>query len=211
MAVLEDVIQQSAEWLTMRTGCVTASRVRDVVGKYADGKRYLAGRKNYMLEVVCERLTGLHIDHYVTPAMQYGTDTEPIAREAYEVATGEFVSQVGLAIHPSIELFVASPDGLVGKDGAMEIKCPQPLTHLEWVQNGEIPAEHLPQLKAVMSCAERKWIDFVSYCPKMPKNLQILIRRLEWDREMIEAQDAEVVKFLAEAAELEKSLKSLKL
>lgn len=210
MPIMEGVMQQTDEWLAARCGCVTGSRVKDVVGKSVDGKKYLSGRQTYMLEIVCERLTGLHIDHYVTPAMQFGTDTEPIARGAYEVARDVMVDQIGLAIHPEIDYYVASPDGLIGKDGCLEIKCPQPLTHLGWVQSGEIPKEHLPQLKAVMSCAERKWCDFVSYCPRMPKHLQLFIKRLEWDAEMIEAQNAEIIKFLAEAAELEKSLKELR-
>ena len=208
MPILDDLVQGTPDWLIARTGCCTGSGVKHVVpGK--SGK-YLAGRDRYLLEVVCERLTGLHIDHFVTPAMQHGIEFEQDARLAYEAQTGEFVDQVGLAFHPKIEYYCASPDGLVGKDGCIEIKCPTWITHLEWVKTGDVPAEHIPQMKAVMSCAERKWCDFVSYCPKMPANLQLFIRRLEWDREMIEAQDAEVVKFLAEAAELEKTLRELK-
>lgn len=209
MPIME-VEQGTSEWLIARTGCCTGSRVKDVVAKLKNGK-YSASRDNYMMEVVCERLTGLHIDHYVTPEMQYGIDNEDAARDAYEAATREFVDQVGIAFHPEMEYYCASPDGLVGPDGSMEIKCPKPTTHLEWIQAGDVPAEHIPQMKAVMSCAERKWCDFVSYCPKMPKNLRLFIKRLEWDREMIEKQDEEVRLFLKDAKDLERSLKEMEL
>lgn len=208
MPLVEDLVQRSDEWLMHRLGCCTGSRVKDILP--LKSKKYSDKREKYMLEVVFERLSGLHIDHYVTPAMEYGIVNEDAARNAYEAFTGEFVDQVGLALHPTINYYCASPDGLVGTDGCIEIKVPQPLTHLEWIRTGDVPEEHIPQMKAVMACAERKWCDFVSYCPKMPTNLQLFVRRLEWDREMIEAQDAEVIKFLAEAAELEKGLRELK-
>lgn len=196
MPIIEDVIQGTPDWLIARTGCATGSRIKDIIpGK--SGK-YLEKRSKYLLEVVCERLVGLHIDHYVTPAMQHGIEYEQDARLAYEAHTGQFVDQVGLAMHPRINYYCASPDGLVGRDGCIEIKCPQWTTHIDWIRNGDIPEEHIPQMKAVMSCAERKWCDFISYCPKMPPHLQLFIRRLEWDKEMIDKQDNEVILFLAE-------------
>lgn len=209
MPIVEDLEQRSADWLIARLGCCTGSRVKDIVPM--PSKKYSTKRDDYMLEVVYERLSGLHIDHFTTEAMKVGIALEDEARNAYEAITGEFVDRVGLAYHPTIKWYAASPDGLVGKDGCIEIKCPLPLTHLGWVKTGYVPADHIPQMKAVMACAERKWCDFVSYCPLLPENLHLFVRRLEWDREMIEAQDKEVTKFLGEAAELEAKLRGMKL
>lgn len=207
--IVEDLTQRTDEWLIMKLGCVSGSGVKHVLPGVSG--KYLAGRETYMREIVYERISGRHINHFVTDAMQYGIDNEDAARDAYEAITGEFVDQIGLALHPEIKWYCASPDGLVGKEGSIEIKVPQPLTHLDWILTGDVPKEHIPQLKAVMSCAERKWCDFVSHCPSMPANLQTWIKRLEWDREMIEAQNEEVSKFLAEAEELEKRLRGMKL
>ena len=208
MPIVEDLQQRTDEWLAMRCGCFTASRCDDGTAKLKSGK-YSERRQDYLTEVVYERLTGLHFDHYVSPAMEYGTEQEPFARAAYETARDVLVEEVGLAIHPSVKGFVASPDGLVGNDGCIEIKVPNIRTHIEWLLAGDVPPEHIPQIKAVLACTGRQWCDFISYSPKLPPYLRLFICRLERDEAKIREMEAEVVKFLQEVDAMVERLRSL--
>jgi len=192
-----DVEQRSPEWLKMRCGAVTGSRVGDVITKLKKGG-YSSSRQTYLMELVCERLSGLHADHYVSPAMEFGMENESCARAEYELQCEVDVKQIGLAMHDKINYFMASPDGLVGEDGCIEIKVPNSMTHLNWLICGEVPPEHVPQMKAVMCCANRQWCDFVSFDPRMPKDLRLFVRRLYRDGPMILEMEQEVEKFLAE-------------
>ena len=127
----------------MRIGCATASRVSDITTKLKSGK-YSAARDKYLMDVVIERLTGRASENYVSPAMEYGIETEPLARAAYEIAEDVEVYPGGLAYHPTIEWFSASPDGLVGAEGLLEVKCPNTSTHLAYLLEGEIPLNYMP-------------------------------------------------------------------
>jgi len=121
--------QRTDEWFAQRLGKVTASRVADVMAKTKTG--YSASRENYMAQLVVERLTQTKAESFTNAAMQWGTDQEPFARAAYEAAQGVMVEEVGFMSHPDIEMAGASPDGLVGDDGLLEIKCPNTATHIE--------------------------------------------------------------------------------
>jgi predicted phage-related endonuclease len=151
-----------------------------------------------MYDVAVTRLTGLMPDRYVSKAMEYGIEYEPLARAAYEKRFDVDVKEVGFAIHPKIDWFGASPDGLVGNDGVLEIKCPNSATHLSYLMDGVVPEDYLPQMKAEMLCAERQWCDFVSFDPRMPKHLRLFVRRLERDEPMLRQLEEEVEKFLNE-------------
>jgi hypothetical protein len=215
--ILTDLEQGSPEWLKMRIGCCTGSRVKDVVKrlqKASNGKKagdYAQCREDYMREIVIERLTGRAADHYVTPYMEAGTANEPDARIEYELQTTDSVMPVGIAMHSRINWFAASPDALVGDDGLLEIKCLTSSNHLDILLTGQIPTEYMPQMLAEMSCTGRKWVDFVAYDPLMPPNLQLFVSRFHRNEEHIAMMEQEVEQFLAEAAELEKSLKGLRL
>jgi putative phage-type endonuclease len=198
MPIVEGVEQQTPEWLAMRVGCVTGSRVADVMDRLKGGGQSQK-RKNYKAEIVCEILTGRAAEHYVTPAMEWGIENEPIARAAYGIEVAE-VETVGFALHPTIERFGASPDGLVGADGLVEFKCPQTSTHLETIMAGVIPPQYEWQMFAEMVCADRQFCDFVSYDPRLPKGLQMFIRRLQRDDARIAEMEAEIRKFLDEVA-----------
>lgn len=193
-----DVEQGSPDWLAMRCGCIGASRVADAcaVLKRSDGES--AVRRSLRFEIICERLTGLTVDHYVSPDMERGTELEPLARAAYEIKTGVSVDTIGFVLHPSIKFAGASPDGLVGADGLMEIKCPRPTTHIDYWLSKEIPALYQPQMLWQMACTGRQWCDFVSYCPEMPKHLQLFVVRFPRDDKRIEQMEAQVKQFLAE-------------
>ncbi len=204
--IIEGLEQQSVEWLMQRIGMCTGSRVSDVMGKLKSGKGYLAGRNDYMWELVIERLTGRAEDHYSSPAMEWGVEYEPLARAAYEIEMDVEVEKVGFATHPKIEWFGASPDGLIGKDGLLEIKCPKSRTHCEYRNAGVVPEEYKPQMLAEMACAERQWVDFVSFDPRLPKHLQLFVRRFHRDEEKILAMEQEVETFLAEVATMHEQI-----
>lgn len=185
--------QGSPEWFAMRAGKVTASKVSDVMSAITT-----AGYKNYLADLVVERLTGNKTESFTNAAMQWGVDQEPIARAEYEVKTGNFVDQIAFVDHPTIANFGCSPDGLVGDDGLIEIKCPNTATHIDYVMQDKVPTKYIPQIQCQLAVTGRKWCDFVSFDPRLPDGLQILIVRLERDDEYIEKLEARVVKFLDE-------------
>lgn len=188
--------QGSDAWKALRAGKVTASRVADVMSKIKSGES--AGRKNYRMDLVAERLTGKPVDSFTNSAMQWGTEQEPFARIAYETYKGIFVEQVPFVDHPTIEWFGCSPDGLVGEDGLLEIKSPNTTTHLEYIEIGKPPARYIPQMMCQMACTGRKFCDFVSYDPRLPDDLQLFVVRLDRDDAYIQEMEAEVKQFLNE-------------
>lgn len=198
---LVEVEQGTAEWLQMRVGCVTGSRMADVMAKLKRKEGEAQTRQDYKAQIVSEILTGRAADHYVSPAMEWGVENEIFARNAYEVEVGD-IQPVGFALHSRIARFGASPDGLVGQDGLVEFKCPNTATHIDYIIRGTVPAEYQWQMLAEMACAERQWCDFVSYDPRLPKRLQLFVRRFERDNSRIAEMEVEVEKFLAEVEEV---------
>ncbi len=188
--------QRSTEWFAARLGRVTASKVADVIAKTKTG--YSASRENYMAQLICERMTGTQGESFSSTAMQWGTDQEPLARAAYEAVADVLVDEVGFIIHPAIVAAGASPDGLVGDDGLIEIKCPNTSTHIDTVLSGKVPSKYIPQMQWQMACTQRKWCDFVSFDPRMPEGLQLFIQRVDFDVEYVKMLEAEITVFLAE-------------
>jgi putative phage-type endonuclease len=174
--------------------------VADVIAKTKTG--WGASRANYMAELVAERLTGVPAQGFTNAAMQHGTATEPAAREAYKAQTFDAVQQVGFLLHPHIDNFGASPDGLVGDEGMLEIKCPSTATHIETLLGGAIPAKYETQMLCQLStCPVRKWVDFVSFDPRLPPEMQLFVKRLERDDKRIAELEEMVSDFLAELDE----------
>ena len=195
--------QGTQEWFEARLGRVTGSRIKDVRATVKSGGES-ASRRNYRAQLVVERLTGTREETFTNDAMRWGTEVEPIARAAYEIATGNDVEQVGIINHPTIPMTAASPDGLVGEDGMLEIKCPTTATHIAWLLSGKVPAEHRDQMLWQMDCSGREWCDFVSYDPRMPEGVQLFLIRFEKDEQELVKIRAEVEKFLTEVdAEVE--------
>jgi putative phage-type endonuclease len=191
------MIEQGTEaWLQLRLGKVTASRVADIMAKTKTGAS--ASRGNYLIELALQRVTGNIEPMYTNDAMAWGTATEPQARVAYEVKTGNFVDQIAFVEHDIIEWFGCSPDGLVGKDGLIEIKCPNSATHWATIKDGKPPNKYVIQMQTQMACTGRKWCDFVSFDPRMPERSQLFICRVERDQTMIDEIETEVMKFLIE-------------
>jgi len=194
--MIEMMDQGTEEWFTIRIGKVTASRVADVIAKTKTG--YSASRDNYMAQLVCERLTGQKGESFTNAAMQHGTETEPLARAAYEALKDVLVDEVGFVPHPTIEMAGASPDGMVGEDGLIEIKCPNTATHIDTLLSQTVPGKYNTQMQFQMACTGRKWCDFVSFDNRLPEELQLFVTRVPRDEVFIRLIEAEIVQFLAE-------------
>ena len=188
--------QRTTEWFAQRLGKVTASKVADVIARTKSG--YSASRENYLAQLVVERFTGTVAESYSNAAMQWGTDQEPFARAAYEHATGVLVEECGFVLHPEISESGASPDGLVGDDGLIEIKCPSTATMIETLLDDKIPGKYITQMQWQMACTGRAWCDFVCFDPRMPEGLQLYIKRVDRDDAYIADLASEIRKFLAE-------------
>jgi putative phage-type endonuclease len=191
--------QGTAEWLNERAGKVTASRIADVMAKTKTG--YGASRATYMGDLIAERLTGVPKQGFTNEAMRWGTETEPQARAMYELEHGVTVLETGFVPHPVLDGTGASPDGLIGEDGLIEIKCPNISTHVETLRGAPIDRKYLLQMHWQMICTERAWCDFVSFDPRLPLEMQLHVRRVERDAELAEEITAEVTKFLTELNE----------
>jgi len=190
------VQQGTPEWHQLRLGKVTASRVADILAKTKTGPS--ASRQNYLIELALQRTTGIIQESYSNAAMEWGTQTEPQARVAYEVRTNNFVDQLAFVDHPSIEWFGCSPDGLVSDRGLVEIKCPNSTTHWEYFKFNRPPQKYVIQMQAQMAVTGKDWCDFVSFDPRMPERSQLLIVRVDRDDAFIAEMEEQIKQFLSE-------------
>lgn len=157
-----------------------------------------AARTKYMHDLLAERLVGSAVDHYVTPAMQWGIEQEPYAADAFEAATGEILLPAGLIDHPTIEWFAATPDRFLDQDTVVEIKAPTTQTFIAWKLAGVLPAEHKPQILAQLACTRRKQAVFVAFDPRLPERQRLFIRTWEPTADEITAVEEAARVFLAE-------------
>jgi putative phage-type endonuclease len=197
--------QRTEAWHSSRCGRVTASEISNVMMN-----KDRAGYRNYMAQLVCERLTGAPTETYTSPAMQHGIDTEAEARAAYSARVGLLVEEVGFIKHPKLEAG-ASPDGLVGTDGLCEIKCVQPATALDILESKKVPTEHRLQMMWQMAVTGRDWCDYVVYQPKLPERLRLNIIRVHRDQPAIIEMTQKVGEFLQEVDRKVNTLKEMSL
>ena len=197
--------QRSDEWFEARLGKVTASKIADVMSTLKTGKEAIT-RKNYRIQLVSERLTNKKADSFINDAMRIGIEREDDARTSYIFKHND-VEETGFVDHPTIPMTGASPDGLVGDDGLIEIKCPLTTTHTDTLISGKAPSKYIPQMQWQMACTGRKWCDFVSYNPDFPENLQLFVVRVERDDTLIKELEDGVKKFLSEVDETVTKLK----
>ena len=188
--------QRTDEWFAARLGKVTASKVADVMARTKSG--YSASRENYMAQLVVEQITGTRQESFTNSAMQWGTDQEPFARGAYEAATGNMVEETGFVNHPTIAMAGASPDGLIGDDGLVEIKCPNTATMIDTLLTGKVPQKYYIQMQMQMACTQRAWCDYVVFDSRMPAKAQLFVKRVSRDDAFIAEMEAEIINFLAE-------------
>lgn len=203
---MSEIVQGSPEWFQIRCGKATASRIADIIARTKSG--YSASRANYAAQLVAERLTGTVAESFTSAAMQHGTDTEPMARSAYQFYTDADVVQEGFVLHPSIADAGASPDGLVGDAGLVEIKCPNTATHIDTLLSGTVPGKYLTQMHWQMACTGRNWCDFVSFDPRLPESMRLFVHRVERDDARVAELEAEVVTFLSEVRATVEALRS---
>lgn len=189
--------QHTPEWFAARLGKVTASKVSDVMAK-GKGNAPSATRATYMGALAAERLSGNAVEGFKSAAMDHGTEYEPQARIAYEFMRDAEVVEVGSVDHPTIAMFSASPDGLVGGDGLIEVKCPNSATHIRTLMGGGIDRKYLLQMQTQMACTERQYCDFVSFDPWMPAEMQLHVERVPRDPALIVEIETEVQAFLSE-------------
>lgn len=199
--------QGTPEWMAMRLGKVTASRITDVLAKVKTGEAVT--REDYRTELVVQRLTNQPSEPFTNAAMEWGVEQEPMARIAYEAQANVFVEQVSFVEHPTIEWFGCSPDGFVGDEGLLEIKAPSSKNHIKYLLGGKPPAKYVPQMQCQMAVTGRKWCDFVSYDPRLPEDLQLFVVRLERDVSFIMSMEEEVDKFLKEVNVMVNKLKGI--
>jgi hypothetical protein len=142
--------------------------------------------------------------------MQHGIDTETEAKTAYEFVTGSTVEDVGFVDHPTVAMSGASPDGLIGNDGMIEIKCPNSATHLATLRGASIDGKYIKQMQWQMACTGRQWCDFASYDPRFPFELQLHVRRVNRDDGMIADMQSAVLAFLADVDAAVSELNAMK-
>lgn len=199
--------QGTAEWFAARLGKATASKVADIVAKTKSGPS--ASRANYAAQLVAERLTGVPAEGFTNAAMEWGVANEAAARDAYRLHTLNEVTEVGFVDHPTVPMSGASPDGLVGADGLVEIKCPNTATHIATLLGRAVPAKYVHQIQWQLACTGRKWCDFVSYDPRLPEGMALFVKRIDRSDDVIAELEAEVTAFLAEVDQTVRQLREI--
>lgn len=201
---LIDVKQGTDEWLQARLGLVTASNFKfatsDGIGG-ADSKT----KFSYLCALLSERTTGNLVKRYHNEAMEWGTHNEPAARSTYTLETGSEVTQVGFVKNG--EHVGASPDGLVGDDGMIQIKCQESHNHIANLLKQKCPTVHLKQIQGELWCCGRLWSDFVSFDPRNPFK-DIFIFRVHRDEEFIRKLAEGVNEFVVELLRQESIIKN---
>lgn len=193
--------QGGMDWLRQRAGHATASRFCDILAVSKKDGKPLKAREDYLMELVVEQITGEPIITASSYAMQWGTDSEPYARAAYEAATATMVREVGFAKHKVHKWVGASSDGLIGTNGGIEIKCPfNSAIHLATWEHG-MPEHHQPQVFGQMWVLGVDWIDYCSYDPRMQnggEHLKLYRQRIERNQQYIDNLEDQVLTFLSE-------------
>lgn len=181
----EDTVQGSDAWIRARLGHISASRFADVLTKPRSGAGLSKTAERYLRDLLGELLTDRPASELKTIAMEWGSEWEPIARDAYSRANDVDVIEKGFIKHKTLSYVGGSNDGMVGEDGIIEIKCPiTAAQHLLAIEEG-VPEEHFPQIYGNLWITDRKWCDFISYHAHFPRHLRLVIHRVERDEEKI--------------------------
>ena len=160
--IIHDVEQGSYEWHQIRLGKITSTRLKKVLSK---------DNLSLVDELIAEEETGLSDDDgFVSEDMQRGIDLEPLAIKEYESMTGNTVTRYGILQSDELPILCQSPDGYVGTEGAIEVKCPRTKTHVKYIRQGKIPNDYKEQVWCYfMVNPNLKWLDFISYDPRLVK------------------------------------------
>lgn len=164
--------QRSPEWYEARRGIITASNADKLLTK--------TKRLSLANELIAEIMTDYTNDSYVSSAMQWGIDHEDDAVFWYEFESGNTVEKLGFCVHDQYDFIGCSPDGLIGSEGLVEIKCPSSKVHIEYLTEG-IPKDYYAQVQLQMLVTERSWCDFVSFDPRLSIDYRGYIQRVTQD------------------------------
>lgn len=185
--------QGSQEWFQSRAGVPSASNFDMIVTSKGEPSKQA---QKYMYRLAGERITGMPEETYQNAAMARGVEMEAEARAYYELTTGQTVEQVGFCVHDNG--FGCSPDGLVGEDGLIEIKCPSIAVHVGYLLDNKVPTDYFQQTQGQLLVTGRKWLDFVSYYPCMKP----LVVRVDRDEVFISKLESELKKFVKQLEEV---------
>lgn len=197
---MSEPLQRTDAWRQDRCGKVTASRVGDIIKTINGGKAYSAKRANYFNELVAERLTNKPQDWKEVKSLTDRAEMEPQAVACYEFYSGYRVDLSGFIQHPEIEFAGSSPDGLIQKDGGLEIKCLDGGNHVKLFGDRpeDVMDEYLPQVNFNMACTGREWWDFIAFNPHMPEHMKMFRRTIRRDENCIKLLETAVIEFIAE-------------
>lgn len=206
---MSEELQRTESWFQEKSGRFTASRFSDVLARNKNTGEPLKAYHDLIWQVVVERMTGKPVEGAQGLALAWGTDLEPFALEAYELETGNIVIETGLIVHPDYPFAAASPDGLLGDDGVLELKAPKSsAVHLQRFLDG-VPEEYRCQVQGQLWCSQRTWADFCSYDPRMPESHRLLKIRVTRDEAFIAKLEAAVLEAEAAAQELQAKLERI--
>lgn len=200
--IITDIEQGTDDWLLLRNGKITSSKISDIMAK-GDGKT----RDKYRIQLAIERITGKPAGNtFKSAAMKRGNEHEPLAREHYEFVNDVDVQQVAFVLHQTLSNAGASPDGLVGDDGLLEIKCPDQSTHIEYLLSKKVPGKYLLQIQWQLACTKRLWCDFMTYSHDLPIHLRAMAIRVHRDEQKINELERAAIQFDNEIETLIKQL-----
>lgn len=196
--------QRTEAWYAARAGKVTASPILKVY-KRIRGGGYSKERETYKYQLIAERLVGTTISQQRNAAMQRGIEKEAEARDRYQRITNLPVTEAPFVPHPHIGDAGASPDGYVGDEGLVEIKCPTSQTAVEVLLTEEVDDQYLAQIQWQLACTGRAWCDYVVFDDRLPPSMQMFVKRIERNDELIRSVEKEVREFIAEiSADIER-------
>lgn len=204
MNIITEIEQGSEEWLALRAGKVTASRFSDVMAKGRGGAPSKT-RDSYMKQLAAEILTGQPEEMYSNKYMEWGNECEPQARSMYEFNHDREVNQVAFIEHN--DFVGVSPDGLIGSDGLIEIKCPKTTTQIDYYLSGKFPSKYEAQVQGQLMVSNREWCDFVSFDPRINGSASYFEVRVYRDEKYIAELDNQIRYFVNELKELLEKLK----
>lgn len=193
-----DVIQRSEEWERWRARPTASEFGTFITPARGD---YSKQATLYAAKIVAKRL-GVHVEPPPSFWMEWGTENEPYAKAAYTAQTGNEITEVGFVVPDNTDAYGGSPDGLVGDEGLVEVKCPAPETLISYHANGELPAQYNPQVQGLLMITERKWCDFFTWHPCLTPFLV----RVERDEKYQSRIAKGLIKLLEEIDDIEKKL-----
>lgn len=209
MTITHTAEQGSPAWLESRAGCITASRAKDARSRLKTGKPSSAMEK-YAKQVAVERIARVPVDDFFqTKAMKFGTEQEPLARQAYEIRTGAMVEEAGF-ITTDDGVFGFSSDGLIGEDGGVEVKTLVSTERIVDLIGAREVDDFVDQVNFGLWLSNRKWCDIVLWAPALKNiNREMTIVRIDRDEEVIIALEQDMLFFKAMVDQYEAQLRAI--